>query len=100
MLTCHDTMLIYLHNPTNNQRNGVPEMKTLIARKKWEEQHAARFGAPAGVDEKLVEITSKVLAANGRTYLTETHYCNGIVTQTHEYPAGTDYAAKRIAACN
>lgn len=75
-------------------------MKTLIASKKWEEQHPARFGAPAGVDLKQVEIVSRVSAANGRTYLTETAYCNGIVTQAHEYPAGTEYAAERIALCN
>ena len=73
-------------------------MKTVVASRKWEESHIARFGAPAGVDRREVEIVSREF--NGRTYLTETTFCNGVVTQAHQYPAGTEYAAKRIALCN
>lgn len=70
-------------------------MKTTVVNNAWAEKHEARYGAPAGEDTRHATIEHHTL--NGRVYQTETLYCNGIVTQSGEYPANTPYALKRIA---
>lgn len=69
--------------------------RTQVGRKTWTEPHPARFGAPAGQDDKIVLIETQTVF--GRVYQLETHVCNGTVTYSAQYPAGTAYAAKRLA---
>lgn len=69
--------------------------RTTVAQKRWSDDHAAKYGAPAGTDEKFAVIEHSEFG--GRTYQNETHYCNGVVVYSAQYPAGTPYAAKRVA---
>lgn len=69
--------------------------KVLVVEKRWTERHPSRYGATAGNDERAATIEHHEF--NGRTYQTETVYCNGTVTYSGQYPAGTEYARKRMA---
>lgn len=75
-----------------------PAGATVVAEATWTETHPARFGAPAGTDHYRRTIAARSFAC--RTYYRETTWINGVVLAAAEYPAGTEYAAKRVAEVN
>ena len=68
--------------------------KVLVARE-FAQPYPARLGVPAGADRMAVRLTVQEIA--GRDYQNETVWANGVLVVAAQYPAGTDYAARRVA---
>lgn len=66
-------------------------MKTKVVDRRWDEAHPAMHGAPGGTDRMAV------LIERDETYQTETVLCNNVIVLAAQYPARTDYAARRVA---
>ncbi len=72
-------------------------MRTTIVNKRWEESYVGSGGCPGGVDSMFACITQYTAAHNGRVYQTEVVKRNGVIVYSADYPAGTEYAEKRVA---
>lgn len=69
--------------------------KRVVVDRRWDETHPAKYGAPGGADKMAAVVT--VEECCGREYQNETVICNGVIVLAAQYPAGTDYAARRVA---
>ncbi len=73
---------------------NAKETKVLVNRA-FEQPYPARYGAPAGTDKMNVRLTVQEFA--GREYQNESVWANGVMILAAQYPAGTEYAARRVA---